>query len=224
MPSTSETLKAFYDALLERYGSQSWWPGETPFEVMVGAVLTQNTNWKNVEKAIANLKSKCLLDPFAIARLPRETLAEVIRPAGYYNVKAARLLNLVGVLVDGYDGDLEAFFSGSLDSLRERLVSIKGIGLETADSIILYAAGRPTFVIDTYTFRVTVRHGLIFPEASYDDLKCLFEDNLPSDADLFNEYHALLVQVGKTHCRKRPKCNGCPLERFPHEVETEGGF
>ena len=224
MPSTSETLKAFYDALLERYGPQSWWPGETPFEVMVGAVLTQNTNWQNVEKAIANLKSKRLLDPFAIDRLPRETLAEVIRPAGYYNVKAARLQNLVGVLVDGYDGDLEAFFSGSLDSLRERLVSIKGIGLETADSIVLYAAGRPTFVIDTYTFRVTVRHGLIFPEASYDDLKSLFEDHLASEVELFNEYHALLVQVGKTHCRKRPKCDGCPLERFPHEVETEGGF
>jgi len=221
MASTGETLKAFYDALLERFGPQEWWPGETPFEVMVGAVLTQNTNWKNVEKAIANLKREGLLDPFRIHAAPPERLAEVIRPAGYYNIKARRLKNLVALLVDEFDGDIDALFSGPLDELRRRLLAVRGVGLETADSIILYAAGRPTFVVDAYTFRVTARHGLVIPEASYDELKSLFEDNLPADVRLFNEYHALIVRVGKKFCRKRARCAGCPLEPFPHETEFE---
>ena len=221
MASTAETLRSFYDTLLERFGPQDWWPGETPFEVMVGAVLTQNTNWKNVEKAIANLKRESLLDPFRIHAAPSERLAEVIRPAGYYNIKARRLKNLVALLVDEFGGDIEALFSGPVDELRRRLVAVRGVGLETADSIILYAAERPTFVVDTYTFRVMTRHGLIFPEGSYDEMKSLFEDNLPGDVGLFNEYHALLVQVGKQFCRKRARCAGCPLEDFPHETEFE---
>jgi len=209
-----------YDALYLRFGPQNWWPGETPFEVMVGAVLTQNTNWKNVERAIANLKKADLLDPFAITECAPERLAEVIKPAGYYNVKARRLKNLVCVLAEDYEGDLEAFFSGDVDELRRRLASISGVGLETADSIVLYAAGKPTFVVDAYTFRIVVRHGLLFPEAGYHELKMLFEDNLPRDPQLYNEYHALLVKVGKDFCRKRsPRCDGCPLEEFPHEVE-----
>jgi endonuclease-3 related protein len=221
LPSTGETLREFYDALLAAYGPQDWWPGETPFEMMVGAVLTQNTNWKNVEKAIANLKREGLLDPFALHAASPERIAEVIRPAGYYNVKARRLGNLIAALVDGFDGDLERFFAGSVDTLRERLYSISGIGLETADSIVLYAAERPTFVVDAYTFRVTARHGLIYPEAGYEELKSLFEDNLPAEVALFNEYHALIVKVGKDHCKKRPQCAGCPLEHFPHDVEME---
>ena len=218
MATTSSTLTAFYNALRERYGAQEWWPAETPFEVMVGAILTQNTNWKNVEAAIGNIRRAGLLDLHRLHALSREKLADLIRPAGYYNVKAGRLSNLLNVLVDEYDGNLERFFDGSIDQLRERLVSINGIGLETADSIVLYAAHKPTFVIDAYTYRVMVRHNVVFEDASYDELKCLFEDNLPRDATLYNEYHALIVTLGKDHCRKTPRCEGCPLESFPHET------
>jgi len=218
--STAATaIRAFYDALRERYGPQEWWPAKTPFEVMVGAILTQNTNWKNVEKAIENLRKAEALDPHALRATPREKLAELIRPAGYYNVKAARLSNLIKTLVDEYGGDLDAFFAGSVASLRERLLAVKGVGRETADSIILYAAAKPTFVVDTYTYRVALRHGLISEDAAYEELKSLFEDNLPEDASLFNEYHALIVRVGKDHCRKVARCEGCPLERFPHHRE-----
>ena len=219
MPSVSETLKEFYDALHERFGPQDWWPGETPFEVMVGAVLTQNTNWKNVEKAIGNLKRAGLLDPHALYNAPRERVAEIIRPAGYFNLKAARLHNLMTLLVEEYGGDLAALFDCDADALRERLLSVNGIGRETADSIVLYAADKVTFVVDAYTFRMCIRHGLVFEDASYDELKSLFEDALPREAALFNEFHALLVRLGKEHCRKRAVCDGCPLEGFPHTVE-----
>ncbi len=219
MPSTTEILKSYYDALYERFGPQQWWPGETPFEVVIGAVLTQNTNWKNVEKAIANLKREGLLDPVSLYAAPRERLTELIRPAGYYNIKADRLHNLLAVIVDEYAGDVDMFLSGTVDELRQRLVSIRGVGLETADSIILYAAEKPTFVVDTYTFRMAVRHGLIFDDASYDDIKSLFEDSLPADTRLFNEYHALIVRLGKEFCKKRAACKGCPLEPFPHIAE-----
>jgi endonuclease-3 related protein len=186
---------------------------------MVGAILTQNTNWKNVEKAIENLRREGFLDPVRLRRLPRERLSELIRPAGYYNVKAERLSNLLEVFVDGFGGSLERFFDGSVSALRERLLAVKGVGRETADSIILYAAGKPTFVVDAYTYRVVTRHNLIFETADYDELKSLFEDNLPLDAALFNEYHALIVCVGKNFCKKTALCAGCPLERFPHSVE-----
>jgi endonuclease-3 related protein len=219
LPSTASTLKTFHDVLLAHFGPQKWWPAETPFEVMVGAILTQNTNWKNVEKAIANLRRENLLDPAALRALPLPRLAELIRPAGYYNIKAARLSHLLRVLVDDFRGDLSRFFDGSVAALRERLIAIKGIGPETADSITLYAAGKPAFVVDAYTFRLAARHNLIFEDASYDDLKSLFEDNLPCDAALFNEYHALIVCLGKTFCRKAPLCASCPLNPFPHSTE-----
>ncbi|MCD6406145.1 MAG: endonuclease III domain-containing protein [Planctomycetes bacterium] len=219
MPSTAEILKSYYDALYERFGPQHWWPGETPFEVAVGAVLTQNTNWRNVEKAIGNLKREGLLDPVSLHAVPRERLAELIRPAGYYNIKADRLHNLLTVIVNDCAADVDIFLSGAVDELRQRLVSIRGVGLETADSIILYAAGKPTFVVDTYTFRMAVRHGLVFEDASYDDMKSLFENSLPADTQLFNEYHALIVRLGKEFCKKRAVCSGCPLEPFPHTVE-----
>ncbi|MHC4712468.1 MAG: endonuclease III domain-containing protein [Planctomycetota bacterium] len=219
MPSVSETLREFYDALHDRFGPQRWWPGDTPFEVMVGAVLTQNTNWKNVEKAIDNLKKANLLDPRALYAAPRERVAEVIRPAGYFNIKAARLHNLIALVVEKFGADLEALFAGGVDELREKLLAVRGIGRETADSIVLYAARKPTFVVDAYTFRLCVRHGLVFEDASYDELKSLFEDNLPADVPLFNEYHALIVRLGKEFCRKRARCGDCPLERFPHTIE-----
>jgi len=217
--STAGILKSFYSALLERFGPQHWWPGESPFEVMVGAVLTQNTSWTNVEKAISSLKAASALDPQVLRDMPLDKLSQFIRPAGYYNLKAARLHNLLRLLQDDFGGDLGRFFAGPLDALRERLLAVKGIGPETADSMILYAAGRPSFVVDTYTFRVALRHGLVFDACSYDELKSLFEDNLPADAPLFNEYHALIVRLGKEYCRKKALCEGCPLEQFPHSAE-----
>jgi endonuclease III related protein len=221
LASTATAIREFYDALREYFGPQHWWPARSPFEVMVGAVLTQNTNWTNVEKAIANLRREGLLAPRALYDLPRERLAGLIRPAGYYNVKTARLSNLVAAIVEDSGGDLERFFEGSVWALRERLLAINGIGPETADSIILYAAKKPTFVIDAYTCRVAARHDLIYEPAAYDEVKALFEDSLPADAALFNEYHALLVQLGKRFCRKEARCEGCPLEGFPHSVEPQ---
>ncbi len=210
--TTREKINRIYELLLAAYGPQHWWPGETPFEMMVGAVLTQNTNWKNVEKAIANLRSRGLLSPEALHRLRPAELAELIRPAGYYNIKAKRLGNLVRFLVEEFAGDLGAMRRLSAGELRERLLSVNGVGRETADSIALYALEKPTFVVDAYTARVMHRHGLIDETADYDEIKETFESNLPLDAKMFNEYHGLIVRVGKLHCRKRPVCEGCPLD------------
>ena len=210
--STREKIKRMYDLLSGAFGPQDWWPGETPFEVMVGAVLTQNTNWTNVEKAIANLKSHGLLTPEKLHELPAEELAELIRPAGYYNIKAKRLKNLLDFLFDEFDGDLDALFALAVFDLREALLSVSGIGRETCDSIILYAAEKPTFVVDAYTHRVLLRHDLIDEEADYDEIKELFESSLPAEVQLFNEFHALLVRVGKVYCKKQPACAECPLD------------
>jgi endonuclease-3 related protein len=201
-----------YEHLFAAYGPQHWWPGETPLEVLVGAVLTQNTAWKNVELAIANLREVGVLSPSALYALSPEELAELIRPAGYYRVKAARLRNLLRLVVEKYDGSLDAMFATGLEALREELLGVNGIGPETADAILLYAGNLPTFVIDAYTARVLKRHGWIEPEADYYAMKEHFESSLPRDVQLFNEYHALIVQVGKNHCGRTPKCAGCPLE------------
>jgi len=213
------TLQEVYDRLLAAFGPQHWWPGESPFEVMVGAVLVQNTAWKNVEKAINTLKDEDLLEPHALYRVPVEELEEWIRPAGYYRIKARRLRNLLHFLITRYHGSLEAMFRNDVSTLREELLSVNGIGPETADSILLYAGGLPTFVIDTYTHRVLARHGWIGFDADYYELQDHFDSALPKDAALYNEYHALLVRLGHTHCRKRPKCDGCPLI----ELLPEGG-
>ncbi|MGD9126868.1 MAG: endonuclease III domain-containing protein [Planctomycetia bacterium] len=205
------SLQTLYDTLLAAYGPQDWWPGESPFEVMIGAVLTQNTNWKNVEKAIENLRREELLDPLSLYEVDAETLAELIRPAGYFNIKAKRLRNLLKYIVEQHDGDLDAMFACSVSTLREELLSINGIGPETADSILLYAGNLPTFVIDAYTYRVMTRHGWIEPEIDYHGLQDHFLSGLPDDVAIYNEFHALFVQVGKNHCRKTPKCDGCPL-------------
>lgn len=206
------SLQRVYAKLLDHFGPQRWWPGETPFEVIVGAVLTQNTNWKNVEKAIENLRQEGLLDPHALHNLPAAELAEVIRPAGYYRLKAGRLHNVVAYLVERYDGDLDRMFQQALDRLREELLAVKGVGPETADSILLYAGNLPTFVVDAYTYRLAVRHGWLEPEADYHQIKEFFESRLDEDATLFNEYHALIVSLGKQFCGTRPKCEGCPLQ------------
>lgn len=215
------SARELYDALFAAYGPQGWWPGESPLEIVVGAILTQNTNWRNVERAIANLRAAHCLDWSRLRDLPVDGLAELIRPAGYYNVKARRLKNFVAWLFDRYDGSLDALRDVPLSRLRADLLLVNGIGPETADSILLYALGMPTFVVDAYTARLARRHHLVADDdaADYESLKSVFEDALPDDAGLFNEYHALIVAVGKRHCRRQAQCDGCPLERFEHRAE-----
>lgn len=211
--STAQQLQELYEILLKTYGPQHWWPGDTPFEVMVGAVLTQNTNWTNVEKAIANLKEAGVLSLKDLSGLEPERLAGLIRPAGYYNLKAGRLGNLLRMVNEQWEGDLDYFFGQSTDTIRRSLIATKGIGPETADSITLYAAGRPVFVVDTYTFRILGRHGLAEEAMGYFELQEVFMDSLPHEVELFNEFHALLVRLGKERCKKsKPKCQGCPAE------------
>lgn len=205
-------LQLVYKRLLAALGPQHWWPGESPLEVLVGAVLVQNTSWKNVERAIANLRDDGLMDVHALERLTVEELAEVIRPAGYFRVKSRRLHNLLSFVVREYDGSLDAMFQTDVATLREQLLGVHGIGPETADAILLYAGNLPTFVVDTYTHRVLARHGWIGYEADYHEIKDYFESSLPPDAPLYNEFHALLVRLGKDYCRKtNPKCDECPL-------------
>ena len=208
---SGQRLTEMFSLLLRHFGPQDWWPAETELEVMVGAVLTQNTNWGNVEKAISNLKKQGMLSLQGLFTSSAPELAEAIRPAGYFNIKAKRLKNLIGFIVKRYGSDLEVFLGEETHALREALVSVKGIGPETADSILLYAAHRPVFVIDAYTYRILSRHGMIEQEASYHELQQLFMNNLPEDIDMFNEFHALLVRTGKQYCRKKPHCQLCPL-------------
>jgi endonuclease-3 related protein len=178
---------------------------------MVGAVLAQNTSWKNVEKALANLRHADLLDLHALGKVSLDELEELIRPAGYYRLKARRLQNLIAMIVDRY-GSLDAMFGTDLSGLREELLSVSGIGPETADSILLYAGGLPSFVVDAYTARIMFRHGWIDAEADYHTIKEFFESQLPDDVQMFKEYHALLVAAGKDYCLKSaPRCDRCPL-------------
>ena len=216
-----QTLLDIYTRLYERYGAQDWWPGDTAFEIVVGAILTQNTNWKNVEKAIANLKSADCLAPEKLHSLPIQELAELIRPAGYFNIKAQRLKHFLDWLFDKHDGMLESLELLGLSSLREQLLGIKGIGPETADSICLYAFEKPIFVVDTYTARIFGRHGMVEAPSGYEQIQEMFHGDLEADAVLFNEFHALIVQVGKEYCKPKPACDGCPLESLPHQIEAE---
>lgn len=214
----TETLMDIYHRLYDRFGPQHWWPGQTPLEIIVGAVLTQNTNWKNVEKAIANLKAASLLDLPKLQQVAPDRLAELIRPAGYFNIKAKRLKNLMDWLSSTSGGQIESLRDRSTATLREQLLAVRGIGPETADSILLYALDKPVFVVDAYTARILGRHHLIEEGAGYDDIQSLFENALPKDSALFNEYHALLVRCGKEYCKPKPACRGCPLEELPHEI------
>jgi endonuclease-3 related protein len=205
-----EKLLNIYYRLLERYGPQHWWPGQGPFEVMVGAVLTQSAAWTNVEKAIRNLRETGALSPKALRRLPVSELAALIFPSGYYNAKALKLKALADYL-GKYQDDLDRLFAVGTCQLRRELLGVHGIGEETADSILLYAAGRPVFVVDAYTRRIFGRAGLVPARGSYTDHQSLFMENLPADVGLFNEYHALLVCLGKNVCRRRPLCQQCCL-------------
>jgi endonuclease-3 related protein len=205
-------LREIFDRLYKAYGKMGWWPGDTQIEIIVGAILTQNTAWKNVEKAIVNLKREEILTPKGLREVDLETLSELIKPSGYYNQKARKLKNFIEFLFSCYGGSIENMFKTELYTLREQLLSIKGIGEETADSILLYAGNMPIFVVDAYTRRILSRHNLIPEDASYAQIQSLFMESLPKDANLFNEYHALLVKLGKESCKKRePICSECPL-------------
>jgi endonuclease-3 related protein len=204
-------LLKIFDTLLAAYGPRFWWPAESSFEVCVGAILTQNTNWGNVEKAIANLKREGYLSPQGLQDIPSERLAELIRPAGYFNVKSARLKDFIGWLFSEHGGSLEEMFSGDWRELRLELLKVRGIGPETCDSILLYAGHKPSFVVDAYTKRLFSRLDLISLKASYDEVRGLFMASLPADVELFNEYHALIVEHCKERCRTRPLCGECPL-------------
>jgi endonuclease-3 related protein len=207
----NQKLLEIYHRLFAHYGPQHWWPAETPFEVIVGAILTQSTAWSNVEKAIANLRTAKALSPPALDSLPIDKLSTLVYPAGYYNVKAMRLKSFVHWLGQRYNHSLDRLCHEDVDSLRQGLLSVAGIGEETADSIILYAAGKPVFVIDAYTRHILKRIGLAPNANSYHDFQALFMRNLTHDAQLFNEYHALLVRLGKDVCRRRPLCPQCCL-------------
>jgi len=207
-----EKLALMYKKLYASFGPQHWWPGETPFEIAVGAILTQNTNWGNVEKAIVNLKDADVLKPAALHDMSHERLAALIRPAGYFNIKAKRLKNFIGLLINEYHGSMSGMKQEDFNSVRKSLLSVNGIGPETADSIILYALEKPVFVIDAYTKRVLSRHNILDHDASYEEFQSLFQAKLKEDISLFSEYHALFVRLAKENCRTKPVCTGCPLE------------
>ncbi len=201
-----------YSILFDHFGPQFWWPGETPIEIMVGAVLTQNTNWQNVCKAIANLKDVGVLNYSSLCNLSHEGLAQYIRPSGYYNLKAKRLKNLLGMIEEKYDGELGLFIDDDLEESRKNLLMVSGVGPETADSILLYVTQKPIFVVDSYTHRIFSRHNLLEEESDYHSIQELFMGALPQDVQMMNEYHALIVRLAKEYCKnKNPLCENCPL-------------
>jgi len=207
-------IRKIYEILFKRFGEQHWWPGETDFEIIVGAILTQGTNWKNVEKSINNIKERGLLELEKFKNLSIEEIRELIKPSGFFNVKAKRLKNFLNEFSRRFRS-IDEMKTMERDELRKYLLSIKGIGKETADSIILYALKKPIFVVDAYTRRILVRHNIIKGDEDYEYIRRLFEDNLPDDEKLFNEYHALLVKLGKEYClKKKPLYSECPLNNI----------
>lgn len=211
--SFPSTVTDIYKKLYDSYGPQGWWPAKNRFEMIVGAILTQNTAWPNVEKALKNLRAAGYLSsPSKLHSLNIKKLARLIHPAGYYNVKSRRLKNFTTFLVKKYSGSLDALAKVRTDRLRQELLGINGIGPETCDSILLYGFNRPLFVVDAYTKRIFSRHGLFAEDRAYESVREIFMNNLPSEEKVFNEYHALIVRLGKDHCRKSPVCGECPLE------------
>ncbi|MBF0540728.1 MAG: endonuclease III domain-containing protein [Nitrospirae bacterium] len=209
-----DKLLEIYAILFKAFGHQHWWPGDTPFEIAVGAILTQNTNWGNVIKAINNLKAKDLLNAYSINTISHDELAAAIRPSGYFNIKAKRLKSFISLLVNDFDGEIENMAQIETMKLRKQLLDVNGIGPETADSILLYAVNKAVFVVDVYTRRVISRHGLMDYNSSYDEFQRLFHDNLDTDIKLYNEFHALFVMTGKYFCKPKANCYGnksCPL-------------
>jgi endonuclease III related protein len=221
-PTVLAELGKYYDALFRAHGQQHWWPGRTRFEVIVGAILTQNTSWTNVERAIGKLRGEKLLSIAAMERVPEERLVELVRSSGYFRQKARKLKEFVRFVGHRYGGSLERMFAVSAEELRRELLGVHGIGPETADSILLYAGGHAVFVVDAYTRRILQRHGLIHGKETYEEIRGLFERSLPADAEMFNEYHALIVKTGKEFCwKKEAKCEGCALREFLPESAIE---
>jgi len=221
-PPPVRELRTYYDALFRAHGPQHWWPGRTRFEIIVGAILTQNTSWANVERAIGELRRAKLLSVAAIERVPLARLARLIRSSGYFRQKARKLKEFVRYLRTFHGGSLDRMFRAPTAALRAQLLSVHGIGPETADSILLYAGSHPVFVVDAYTRRILERHNLARGNESYEQIRALFEQSLPAGPSLFNEYHALIVLTGKTFCRKRrPDCQNCTLKPFlPSSAEA----
>lgn len=206
-----EELLKIYELLDGYFGDLHWWPADNPFEVMVGAILTQNTAWTNVETAIKALRNRKLLSPAALSRITEDHLAEVIRSSGYYHLKASRLKAFIRFFMENYDGNVAVMKSEGLSRLREKLLDVRGVGPETADSILLYACQKPIFVSDAYTKRIFLRHDLIDEAADYHTIQSMAMAALPNDVHLFNQFHALIVVAAKTFCRKKPQCADCPL-------------
>jgi len=205
-------LLKIYNQLLEHFGNQNWWPAETEFEIIVGAILTQQTTWKNVEKAIKNLKDNNLLEPKKLFKLSISRLEKLIRPCGFFKIKTKRLRSFLKYFIENYDGNLERMFKTSLNELRNNLLSVHGIGRETCDSILLYVGEKPVFVVDAYTFRLCERYPII-KSKDYEEVREFFEKDLPKDVNLFKEFHALIVELGKNYCKIKPKCIDCPLKK-----------
>ncbi len=214
-------IQNIFEYLFKHYGPQSWWPADDPFECVVGAILTQNTAWKNAEFAIRNLKSHMVLNEKNLSDMPTEELVQLIKPSGYYNQKAFRLKSIVNFINQEFDGKTENMALADKDELRSKLLSINGLGPETVDTILLYALNKPVFVVDKYTYRIFHRHGLLPMDCSYEEMQEMFMDSLEEDPAVFNEYHALIVKVGKEHCGKRASCDKCPLAEDPHEFSDE---
>ncbi len=207
-----ERLNNIFNLLLTHFGALHWWPADSPFEVMVGAILTQNTAWRNVEIAITALKDEIPLTSDNLAQIDRLRLEALIRPSGFFRQKAERLQLFANHLINHYAGDLDAMLSGSLQQVRDELLRCKGVGPETADSILLYAGHRPSFVVDAYTRRLFGRLGLLQGKESYEQIRQMFMTHLPHNSELFNEYHALIVEQCKQYCRTKPLCRDCPLQ------------
>ncbi|NLI83564.1 MAG: endonuclease III domain-containing protein [Deltaproteobacteria bacterium] len=210
-----DLLHDIFHRLYETFGPQHWWPADSPFEVVIGAILTQNTAWKNVRQAIGKLRERDLLQLDHLDAVPQEELATLIRASGYYNQKARKLKAFCSHVKHFWQSDLAAFLAQEAESLREELLGIFGIGQETADSIVLYAAHKPCFVVDAYTHRIFSRHGWVPEEITYQEMRSYFEEALERDVALFKEYHALLVRTGHLYCRKKPLCDSCPLGDYP---------
>ncbi|NQT90311.1 MAG: endonuclease III domain-containing protein [Candidatus Omnitrophica bacterium] len=230
-PNPHRRLLKIYNLLYKVYGPRRWWPADGAFEVCVGAILTQNTNWSNVEKAISALKKQKVLSPLAIKKMDSRRLARLIRPCGYYNVKAKRLKSFISFLYKSHGGNLAGMQGLKPRQMREILLGIKGIGPETADSILLYALKKPIFVVDAYTRRLFTCQGLVDDSLGYDEIQSMFMENLPTGSRLFNEYHALIVEHAKRVCKARPRCSHCVLrpkagksykEDSSHEARTHG--
>lgn len=214
--SRKKLIRKIYSRLGRYYGNLQWWPGDSPFEVIVGAILTQNTSWDNVAKAIANLKAADMLCPVKLYASEPSIIAGLIRPSGYYNIKTRRIKSFLHFLFGEFRGDIDAMFSLEPGALRGKLLTVNGIGEETADSILLYAGGMPVFVVDAYTKRIFNRHGIIDGDPGYSEVQRIVTANIPREAGLYNQYHALIVQTGKDFCRKKPLCETCPLRDIGH--------